>query len=73
MSCDILLWFKENYIESEIKNNMKISYIYENFVNDEDYYKNLTKFERKKYTKKFFIEYFKSNIFLSKYYSERSN
>jgi hypothetical protein len=32
---------------------------------------NLSKTDKNKYNKKYFIEYFESNIFFNKYYSER--
>jgi phage/plasmid-associated DNA primase len=72
MSCDILQWFKESF--SETKNNkdfIKITDIYETFIKDQKVYPNLTRAEKKKYTKKYIVEYFQTNVFLRKYYSER--
>lgn len=72
MSCDIVQWFKEYYIETGDKNIIKVKDIYEKFVSDEDYYTNLTKQEKKKYGKIFFIDYFRTNVFLKNYFCDRS-
>jgi hypothetical protein len=40
---------------------------------DSGYYSNLTKLEKRKYNKSFFIEHFQTNIFLCKYYQDRYN
>lgn len=71
LSCSILQWFKSTYQKSELKTDcVKLKDVYELFVQS-DYYVNLSKVDKKKYTKSYFIEYFKTNIFLRKYYSER--
>jgi len=71
MSCDIVQWFKEKYELTEKKEDMcQIKDIYEEFVTSE-YHSHLTKAERKKYTKTYVYEYFKTNIFFKKYYHER--
>ena len=72
MSCEILQWFKENYEE----NNKTIIYlkdIYEYFITDSEYYSNLTKNEKKKFNKIYFIEYFQTNAFLKNFYLSRKN
>lgn len=71
LSCQIVSWFKDNYICTESKEDIiKIKDIYENFSNS-DYFVNLTKVEKRKYNKKYFIDYFSENIFLKKYYCEK--
>ena len=71
LSCNIIQWFKDNYELTEDKlNYIKIKNIYENFCQSE-YLSNLSKTEKNKYNKKYFNEYFETNIFFKKYYSER--
>ena len=73
LSCQLLPWFKENY---ELTNNkedfIKISDIFELFKNSETY-DNMSKYERKKYNKNFFLDYFEKNIVTRKYYKIRYN
>ena len=73
MSCNILQWFKDNYIYSKNKDDiLKIKDIFDDFkIND--YYQNLTKNERKIYNKSYFINYFKTNSFLKNFYIERTS
>jgi putative DNA primase/helicase len=72
MSCTILEWFKENYtlIENDQTNIILISDIYKNFT-DSMYWYNLSKTEKTKYSKKYFINYFQENILLKKYFKTR--
>ena len=71
MSCIIFQWFKENYCLSENKEDtVKIQDIFHNFKKSE-YYDNLTKFEKRKYNYKYFIEYLSSNMTTKKYYKEK--
>jgi hypothetical protein len=70
LSCNILQWFKDNYKETTNKQSIKIKEIYETFCESEYFY-NLSKFERRKYNKSYFNNYFETNIFLRKYYKER--
>ena len=73
LSCNILQWFKDNYELTDEKNNyIKIKDIYQNFCCSE-YMINLSKSEKNKYNKKYFHEYFETNIFFKKYYCERYN
>jgi phage/plasmid-associated DNA primase len=73
LSCNIVQWFKENYDETNIQTDiLKVKDIFDAFVQG-TYYFNLSKFEKKKYTKHFFVNYFETNIFLRKYYHERYN
>ncbi len=71
-SCYILQWFKDNYVLTNDKNNIvKIAEIFNDFKYDEHYI-NLTKAEKKKYTKRYLIEYFANNIITKKYYKEKT-
>ena len=55
LSCTLVEWFKTNYKKSDNnKNIIKIKDIFENFSTSE-YYFNLSKNEKKKYTKKYFF------------------
>jgi phage/plasmid-associated DNA primase len=73
LSCNILQWFKENFKYTKNKKDfLKLKDIYSMFC-DSGYYSNLTKLEKRKYNKSFFIEHFQTNIFLCKYYQDRYN
>jgi hypothetical protein len=73
MSCNILQWFKEHYTHTGNKKDIvKLKDVYDIFCTNE-YYFNLSKTEKRKYNKMFFIEYFKTNIFMREYYIERTN
>lgn len=70
MSCNLLEWFKDNYIkcEGEI---LKIQDVYNNFKSSEFYLEGPKRFKQK-YKKKYFVEYFENNIFTRSYYYERT-
>ena len=72
MSCDIISWFKNTF---ELTNNkddiLKVKEIYEIF-RCSDHYENMTKIERKKYNKSYFVNYIETNKFFNKYYCSRS-
>jgi len=71
LSCDIVQWFKDNYKETNDKNDiLKVKEIYECFSSSEYFY-NLTKFDKQKYKQSFFMDYVQTNIFFRKYYVER--
>jgi phage/plasmid-associated DNA primase len=73
LSCNIVQWFKNNYVETNNnKDVIKIKDVFDEF-SESDYFFNLSKMERRKYNKAFFVEYFETNIFLRKYYKERHN
>lgn len=73
LSCNIVQWFKNNYIETnDNKDVVKIKDVFDEFT-DSDYFFNLSKLERRKYNKSFFVDYFETNIFLRKFYKERHN
>lgn len=66
LSCNILQWFKDNY--SYEKNSIcKLKDIFNDFIQN-TYYFNLSKSEKRKYNKSFFVDYFETNIFLKKYF-----
>lgn len=66
MSCNIVMWLKDNYQLTENKKNIcKIKDLYEDFTTS-IYYSNLLKSEKKKYNKSYFQEYIENNIFFKK-------
>ena len=58
--------------EEDKKQFLLIADIYKDFKGSE-FYANLSKNDRAKYTKKYIIEYIENNIFFRKYYAERYN
>lgn len=73
LSCLLLPWFKENYqFTSDKKDYIKVIEIYEDFKNSEMYY-NMSRYEKKKFDKNYFINYFETNILTRKYYKVRHN
>jgi len=72
LSCDILQWFKDNYQKGTSEDKLKIKEIYEKFILS-DYYTNMSRLEKRKYNKSYFVEYFSTNIFMREYYHERIN
>lgn len=72
LSCQLLPWFKENYKLTNNKEDfIRIGDIFELFKNS-DTYSNMSKYERKKYNKNYFIDYFENNIVTRKYYKART-
>ena len=73
LSCNILQWFKDNYEYKKNKSSIvKIGDVFKKFKIS-DYYINLTKSDKRKYNKRYFIDYFKTNIFLKKFYMDRKD
>jgi len=73
MSCNIVQWFKDNYELTTDKNDyIQVKDIYAKFTQSE-YYLNLPRNEKRKYNKSYFLEYYQTNIFFRKYFSERLN
>lgn len=73
MSCNIVEWFKDNYEEtSDLTQYTAIKDIYDLFKTS-DFYSNLSKADRAKYTKKYINDYISTNIFFRRYYAERYN
>lgn len=71
-SMDIISWFKDNFeLTNNIKDIVKIKDIYEHFINS-NIYNNMTKNEKKKYNKTYFIEYISTNPFFRHYYCEKN-
>ena len=73
LSCNIVQWFKDHYkYVNDSKEFCKIKDVYDNFIKSE-YYQNLTKNERRRYNKSFFVDYIEKNIFFKNYYYEKYN
>ena len=73
MSCNILQWFKDNYKQTDDKNNIcKIRDLYDDFSSS-TYFINLTKNEKRKYNKSYFSDYISNNSFLGKFYKTTHN
>jgi phage/plasmid-associated DNA primase len=71
LSCTLVEWFKTTYKKSsDSRSFIKIKDLFEKFTTS-TYYFNLSKNEKKKYSKKYFIEYIKDNIFFRTIYKER--
>ena len=68
MSCNILQWFKDNYEYTGNKEDLcKMKDLYDDFSGGM-YFLNLTKNEKRKYNKSYFVEFVTSNPFFGKYY-----
>lgn len=67
LSCNILQWFKDTYVLTDSKEICKLKDVFDDFVKS-PYYFNLSKMEKRKYNKAFFVDYFETNIFLKEYY-----
>lgn len=71
MSCNIVQWFKDNYVYTGNNNDLcKIKELYDEFSLSM-YFCNLSKMEKRKYNKTYFSKYIEENIFFRKYYHER--
>ena len=71
LSCNIVEWFKESYkITEDSKDILKLKDLFDSFKAS-DYYDNLTKLEKRKYNKKYFVDHVSDNIFFKKYYHVR--
>jgi hypothetical protein len=69
---DIINWFKLNFQLTENKNDtLKVKDIYEIFTKS-SHYENMTKIERKKYNKSYFVHFIETNKFFTKYYCEKN-
>lgn len=70
-SIKIMEYFNENYEKTDDeKNFIKIDDIKDGFLAS-DFYINLTKLEKRKYSKKYFIEFFEKYKPLAKFYKDR--
>ena len=73
MSNDILVWMNNNYDVTENKTDIiKLKNAFDDFKESEYYY-NLSKADKRKYNKKYFIEQFSNGPFFKKYYHEISS
>jgi len=68
LSCNIVQWFKNSYEQTTDIVYSKLKDVFLEF-NQSDYYINLSKNDKRKYNKTFFINYFETNIYLKKYYT----
>jgi phage/plasmid-associated DNA primase len=72
MSMDIISWFKDNFeLTKKETDVIKVKDIYNKFTSSH-LYENMTKVEKKKYNKTFFINYIETNNFFKPYYCERT-
>jgi len=68
---DIITWFKDTFELTENKDDtLKVKDIY-NIFTKSTHYENMTKTERKKYNKTYFVNYFETNKFFLKYFCSR--
>lgn len=73
LSCNLVQWFKDNYVFTGCKKDInKLKDIYDNLLGSY-YFSNLSKFERKKYTKAYLVDYIENNIFFKKFYTKKSS
>ena len=71
LSCNIVEWFKDSYvITDDPKDILKLKDLFDSFKAS-TYYDNLTKLEKRKYNKKYFVDHISDNIFFKKYYHIR--
>jgi len=71
MSCNILQWFKDQYMKTNDKKDVsKLRDIFKHF-RESEYYYNLTKREKRRYNYRYFCNYFRENIFLRRFYRDR--
>ncbi len=71
-SDDIFTWFKDNYKKDETSNNIiPVSDIFKIFKESE-YHNDLTKADKRRYNKTYFVEKIESNVFLRKYVKQRN-
>jgi phage/plasmid-associated DNA primase len=70
LSCNILQWFKESYVKTESNNDfVKIADMFDNFKMSEFYF-NLSKDEKRKYNKSYFVNYISTNSYFKKFYKD---
>jgi phage/plasmid-associated DNA primase len=73
-SCQLLQWFKDRYKQTDSKTDIiKIKEMYEDKFKNTDYHNALSSADKQKYTYKYFLEYFQTNIFFKKFYKDRTN
>lgn len=73
LSCKFVPWFKDNYsFTGKNSDFCRITDVYKNLVYS-PYFSALTKSDKRKYTKTFFVDYVSNNIFFKNFYSARYN
>jgi len=71
MSCNILQWFKDNYEHTGNREDLcKMKDLYDDF-SGKIYFLSLTKNEKRKYNKSYFVDFVTSNPFFGKYYKNK--
>ena len=71
MSCKIMGWFNENYEKTDNKNDfVKLQEVFGNFQSSE-YYFNMSKYDKRQYNYRYFIQQIEENIFFARYYVNR--
>ena len=65
-TCDIITWFKDNYDLTDDEKD-----VYERFSNSYNF-ENMTKADKRKYNKSYFVDFFETNSFFSKFYCNKS-
>lgn len=67
----VLSWFNEHFslVDAATSNNVYVSIkdVF-NLFKSGDYFRNLSKFEKRKFTLPYFIKYFANNILTKKYF-----
>jgi phage/plasmid-associated DNA primase len=73
LSCDIISWFKDNFELTNDNNDIiKVKDIYTIFTKSHNF-EHMTKAEKKKYNKSYFVNYIETNKFFSKYYVAKTS
>jgi phage/plasmid-associated DNA primase len=68
LSCDILSWFKDTFeLTGNKDDTIKVKDIYALFIRS-THYENMTKAERKKYNKSYFVKFIETDKFFIPYY-----
>jgi hypothetical protein len=67
LSCNIVQWFKNTYEKTQDGVYCKLKDVFNDFTLSE-YYANLTKNDKRKYNKSYFVNYFETNMYLKQYF-----
>ena len=72
LSCDIITWFQNNYELTNDKSDvLKVKDVYDRFTRSHNF-EHMTKADKRKYNKSYFVDYIATNRFFSKYYCIRN-
>ena len=73
LSCNIISWFKDNYeLTDKNEDIIKVKDIYMKFARSHNF-EHMTKSEKKKYNKTYFLNYIETDKFFSKYYCAKTS